>query len=176
MLIAGLLLAGHVDGRGPQPHIALGGNVGFGVVDAGIPCAGASFINAAGEVEREDCSSAFAGIAFGGSLGLMWGRTHRLGLKLDGALINTKRGGRGALADALFIYHWHGPVVYVEGGLGLGYTVAQNLDGDRRGLNVAMHALAGLPISEHVAGTLRLAGAVGGMSAFVSTLGLEWSF
>lgn len=176
MLIAGLLLAGHVDGRGPQLNVAVGGNVGFGILDAGIPCAGISFINDQGQVEREECSSSFAGIAFGGSLGLMWGRRHRFGFKLDGELVNTKSGGRGALADALFIYHWHGPIVYVEGGVGPGYTVAQNIDGDRRGLGVAMHALAGLPISTHVAGTLRLAGAVGGMSAFVSVIGLEWTF
>ncbi len=174
LLIAGLAVAGHIDGRGPQPHFVFGVGAGYGVVDTTIPCQRVQ-LTVDGRLVENDCSSGFSGVSLGLGAALMWGRTHRMGLRLDGVMINTSTGGRGGLADALLVYRWHGPVI-LEGGAGAGYTVAQNVDGDRRGLNVALHGLVGLPISRHVAATLRLAGAIGGMNTFVSGIGLEWSF
>ena len=167
-------MAGHIDGRGPQAHFVFGVGAGYGVIGTTIPCQ-TVVLTVDGRLVENDCSSGFSGVAFGIGTGIMWGRTHRFGLRLDGAMINTSKGGRGGLADALVVYRWHGPVI-LEGGLGVGYTVAQNVDGARRGLNGAGHALVGLPLSKHVAATLRIAGAVGGMNTFVSGIGLEWSF
>ena len=176
MLIAGLAVAGHIDGRGPQAHFVFGVGAGFGVIDTAIPCQRVQ-LTVDGRLVENDCSSGFSGVAFGLGAGVMWGRTHRFGLRLDGSMINTSKGGRGGLADALLVYRWHGPVIILEGGLGVGYAVAQNVDGERRGVTGAGHALVGLPLSQHVAATLRLAGALGGgMNTFLSGIGLEWSF
>lgn len=164
-----------MDGRGAQTHFVFALNAGFGTVLTDLPCPVAYSFD--GQPDRRDCIETFSGISLGAGAGIMWGRKIRMGLRVDGNLINAPKGGRGGMADALFVTRWHAPpVIIIEGGVGVGLAAAQSLDAQRQGLGVALHGMVGLPVSEHVAGTLRLASVIGGLGAFTSTIGLEWSF
>jgi hypothetical protein len=174
LLIAGLVVAGHIDGRGAQAHFVFQLNTGFGTVMTTLPCPVVYSFD--GSPDRSACIDPFAGVTFGVSAGVLWGRKLRFGIRADGNVINAAHGGRGGYADALVVGRWHTNQLILEGGVGVGFAAAQSQDAAREGLGGAVHVLAGLPISEHVAGVVRVASAFGGLGAVVATIGLEWSF